>query len=409
MAQVNNRKNDAATYGGAESSAYGTAGSSARLSPVGGSFEAELTQEPIAVDAESAEFYDHQSPLFGLKRATAKMALYVRPVESAPLATGTVTYSEQVKLMKAWFGGGAPATGASVGTTTTGSPGTAAVVNFTSASNFAAGQWCQIETANGLEAARIESIATNAVTLNPCLSTTPSTAGVVANLVNLYPTTGVDSCLSYTLEHTKAGLTTNQVRLLGCIGDFEWVITQNETLKCSVSVRAASWERGSLSLATTVGADTGGTPIALTDGAKFLLQAVATATPTHVPFEEISIKTMLGLTHIPDMGGAIQGTAGIARTGDRMFCEWTVTLRADEAQMTAWAAQTYLQAHLIVPRGTGTARQHAVWSMPRCTIEGKPKRTYSSDGRERYTLVLRSQIDTSLSTAILKAPFVHAV
>lgn len=408
MAQVNNRKNDAATYGGAEGT-YGTGATTARLSPVGGSFEAELTQEPIAVDAESAEFYDHQSPLFGLKRATAKLSLYVRPTETAPLSTGTVTYSEQVKLLKAWFGGGAPATGASVGTTTTGSPGTASVVNFTSASNFAAGQWCCVETANGLEPGYIESIATNAVTLNPCLSTTPSTAGVVANLVNLYPTTGVDSCSSYTLEHTKAGLTTNQVRLLGCIGDFEWVITQNDTLKCNVSVRAASWERGSLSLATTVGADTGGTPIALTDGAKFLLQAVATATPTHVPFEEISIKTMLGLTHIPDLGGAIQGTAGIARTGERMFCEWTVTLRADEAQMTAWAAQTYLQAALMVPRGTGTSKAWAVWHMKRCTIEGKPKRSFSSDGRERYTLTLRSQIDTSLSPPILKAPFVHAV
>jgi hypothetical protein len=283
------------------------------------------------------------------------------------------------------------------------------VVNFTSASNFAAGQWCCIETANGLEPARIESFATAAATLNPCLSTTPSTAGVVANLVNLYPTPGVDSCGSVTLEHTKQSVVTNQIRLLGCIGDLEWVIAQNDALKCTVSARAASWERGSLSLAVTAGSDTGGTPIALADGAKFLLQAVATATPTHVPFEEISIKTSLGLDHIPDMGGAIQGTAGIMRVGERMFCEWTVTLRTDEAQMTAWAAQTALQAALMVSRGTGTSKQWVVWHMPKCIIEGKPKRSYSSDGRERYVLTLRSQIDTSLSTAILKAPFIHAV
>lgn len=408
MAQVNNRKKDAATYVGVEGT-FGTGATTARLSPVSDSFEASLTQEVIAVDAESAELFDHQSPLFGLKRATAKFGLYVRPAETAPLATGTVTYSAQLAMLKAWFGGGAPATGASVGTTTTGSPGTASVVNFTSASNFAAGQWCCIETANGLEPARIESFATNAATLNPCLSTTPSTSGVIANLVNLYPTAGVDSVSAVTIEHTKQSVVTNQVRLLGCIGDIEWTITQNDTAKCTVSARAASWERGSLSLAVTVGADTGGTPIALTDGAKFLLQAVATATPTHVPFEEISIKTMLGLAHIPDMGGSIQGTAGVVRVGERMFSEWTVTLRADEAQMTAWSSQTALQAALMIPRGTGTSKQWAVWHMPRCIIEGKPTRSYSSDGRERYTLTLRSQIDTTLGTAILKAPFIHAV
>jgi len=408
VAQVNNRKKDAATYAGVEGT-FGTGATTARLSPVSDSFEHELTQDPIAVDAESVELFDHQSPLFGLKGGSAKFQLYVRPAETAPLSTGTVTYSAQLAMLKAWFGGGAPATGASTGTTTTGSPGTASVVNFTSASNFAAGQWCLIETANGLEPARIESFATNAATLNPCLSTTPSTSGVIANLVNLYPTPGVDSCSAVTIEHTKQSVVTNQVRLLGCIGDVEWTITQNDTLKCTVSARAASWERGSLSLAVTAGADTGGTPIALTDGAKFLLQSSATATPTHVPFEEISIKSMLGLAHIPDMGGAIQGKAGIVRVGERMFSEWTVTLRADEAQMTAWSAQTSLQCALMVPRGTGTAKQWAIWHMPKCTIEGKPKRSFSSDGRERYVLTLRSQIDTSLGTAILKAPFIHAV
>lgn len=408
MAQVNVRKKDAATYVGAEST-YGTAATTARLSPVGDSFESDLTQEPIAVDAESAEFFDHQTPIHGLKRATAKFQLYVRPAESAVLSTGTVTYSAQIAMLKAWFGGASPADGASVGTTTTGSPGTATVVNATSGTPFTAGQWALFPVGSTTEPGRIVSIATNALTLNPGLSTTPDAAGALSNLVNLYPTPGVDSAASVTLEHTYAGDATSQVRLLGCIGDVEWTITQNDTTKCSISARAANWERGSLSLSTAVGADTGGTPIALTDGAKLLLQGVATATATHVPFEEISIKTMLGLGHVTDLGGVVQGTAGIVRTGERMFTEWTITLRADEAQMAAWLAQTLLQVALMIPKGSGASRQWAVWHMPRCTIEGKPKRSPSSDGRMRYVLTLRSQIDTSLGTALLKAPFIHAV
>lgn len=407
MAQVNNRKKDAATYAGVEGT-YGTAATTARLSVISDSFEHDLTQDPIPVDCESTELFDHQSPLFGLKRATAKFGLYVRPAEAAPLSTGTVTYSAQMAILKALFGGGSPADGASVGTTATGSPGTATSVNFTSASNFAAGQLCLIETANGLEPARIGSFSTNTATLSLGLSASPSAGGVIANLVNLYPTPGVDSCSSITIEHAKSQYDQNQVRLLGCIGDVEWTFAQNDTLKCMVSVRAANWSRGALSLSTSAGQDTGGTPIAITDGAKLILQDATTATPTHVPFEEVSVKVMLGLAHVPDLGGSVQGTAGIARVGERTFAEWTITLRADEAMMTRWSAQTLTQVALMVPRGTGTSKQWAVFYSPRCVIEGKPKRSYSSDGRERYVITLRSQIDTSLGSALLKAPFIFA-
>lgn len=407
MAQVNNRKKDAATYSGVEGT-YGTGATTARLSIVSDSWEANLDQPPVAVDAESSELYDHQSPIFGLQTGEAKFDLYVRPPETAPMTTGTMTAPAQLSLMHAWLGGLSPAAGGNTGAVLAASAGTATAIEVVSAANLAAGQWILVQTANGLEPGRISTIASTTVNLNPGLSTTPTNNGVVASMANLYPTPGVDSCSSVTLEHTTL-LTTNQQRLLGCIGDFEWRFAQNEPLKCGVTARAAKWERGSLSLATSVGSDTAGLPFALVDGAKFLLQGVATATATHVPIEEITMKMATGLAHTPDIGGAVNGTAGITRVGERMAAEWVVTMRTDEAQMTAWAAQTYLQAVLMVPRGTGVTRQYALWSLPRATIEGKPKRVYSGDGRERYAITLRSQIDTSLSTALLKAPWIHAV
>lgn len=408
MAQENIRRIPAVTLAGVEGT-YGTAATTARINPVSGTFEHTVTQDPIAVDAESAELYDHQSPVLGLKRATFRFDHHLRPADSAPLSTSTVVYPAFVSMLKAWFGGASPADSANVGTTATASPGTATSVNVTSDTNFTAGEWLLIQTANGLEPCRLASKAANTLALLPGLSTTPSANGVVANLVNLYPTPGVDSCSACTIEHAKADSANEQVRLLGCIADIEFSVAQNELVRFSINGRAANWSAGALSISTAVGADTAGSPFALASDAKLLFQDTTTTTQTHVSFEEISFKISLGLEHVVDLGGTVQGTAGIARVADRMFCEVTVTLREDTSTLTDWAAGTLKRVTLMIPRGSGTSRQWLVFDVPRASIEGRPTISYSSSGRMRHTVTLRSQIDTSLSTALRKAPFILAL
>lgn len=408
MAQENIRRVPAVTNAGVEGT-YGTAATTARISPVSGSFEFDVTQDPIAVDAESAELYDHQSPVLGLKRATFKFDHHLRPAKTSPLSTSTVAYPAFVSMLKAWFGGASPADGANVGTTATASPGTSTSVNVTSDTNFTAGEWLLIQTANGLEPCRLASKAANTLTLSPGLSTTPSANGVVANLVNLYPTPGVDSCSSVTIEHAKSDSANEQVQLLGCIADIEFSVAQNEIVRFMVNGRAANWNAGALSLSTSVGSDTSGSPFALASDAKLLFQDATASTATHVSFEEVSFKVSLGLEHIVDLGGSVQGTAGIARVAERMFCEVTLTLRENTSTLTDWSAGTLKRVALMIPRGSGATRQWCVFDVPRAAIEGRPKLSYSSSGRMRHTVTLRSQIDTSLSTALRKAPFILAL
>jgi len=402
MTQANFRNDDAVSNFGVESS-FGVAATTSRLTVEAGSFVPRLEQAEVEVLDESPELYDDKVPLLGLKDGGCDFTAPLRML-AALLSSSTFTPAAFHELMRAAFGGMSPASGASVGGTTAASPGSATAVVLVSASNFSEGQWILIPTANGLEPARIASIATNTLTLNPGLSATPSANAAVSHCVTFFPDPG--SVLSGTFEHAIAGSASEQYRLRGCVVDkLALKIAQNEILKADVSLKAADWDQGTLSLSTAVASDGTGGPIAKGDGALFLLQAQGTATPTHYALEEFGVEFNLGLDHLPDLGGTKQGKSGAMRVGVRQSAVITATFAADSARISEWSGRTALQCGLHVPKGSGSSRQWAGVHMPLARIIGNPVRGKSQNGRTRYTVKIRPQIDTSLATTILKAPY----
>jgi hypothetical protein len=400
MAQENVRSADAITNAGVESS-FAVAATTGRLAIVSDSFEPMVDQSEVENDDESIDLYDDKVPILGLKAGGGcNFAAYWK-VMSALLTTGTLTVPKFHDLVRTLMGGMSPAAGANVGGTTTASPGTATVVDLVSAANFAAGQMITIPTANGMEVARIESIASNALTLNPGLSTTPSANAAVAHCLTFFADPG--NALTATIEHAKS--TNIQYRFLGCTGDFEIGIARNSIITASFKMRAANFQRGALSLTTTASGDGTGGSILKGDGSVFLLQAAATATPTHYSLEEIGLKITAGMEHLPDEGGTKNGYSGVMRTGARKFAEITATFSYDAARVTEWTNRTALQCGMFVPQGSGATRQWFGFHAPLARIIGAPKPNKSGN-RERLTVTLRPYIDSSKATALLKSPLV---
>ena len=97
------------------------------------------------------------------------------------------------------------------------------------------------------------------------------------------------------------------------------------------------------------------------------------------------------------------------RTGQRLACVIKLKIRADVDWMTNWSAQSLYQFFYAIPSGSGTSRQFLAFHAPRCQIVGKPVRTKLSENRVGYELTLHPQIDNSLSTALLRAPWAIGV
>lgn len=388
-------------------STFNAVATPARIQPVLGSAKVSIKGNPAKVEVESPEYYDTKDVIQGLKSWELEFEHHVK-VLASQLSTGTLSTPRFLQILAAWFGGQSPAEGATVGTTATGSPGTATVVNATSGAPFTPGELLMIQTANGMELCRLESKATNALTLNPGLSTTPTAGGKICNMVNLYPTPGVGSVSSCSFEVALADSANEQYQLTGGIGAIMFKFTRGGVLTISVRARGKSWSRGALSITTTVSSDGMGSSVGWMNNAKLLLQSTATATATHVPFEEITIEYDLGLDFTPDGGGPNEGAGGVVRTGGREFAKVGLKCKMD-TQFTTWfSAGTALQVLFGVPSGSGSTRQWIGWYVGNCKID-EPPQPDESTGRRLHSFSLTSRIDTSLSSSLLKAPGLYAV
>jgi hypothetical protein len=408
MAQVNLRAADAATFVGVEGT-YGTAPTVARLTPVSGTINIVPQQDELEVNDESVFLHDYRQPARGLKstNSTAELQCNIKRL-AALLTTGTLAAPALYRhLVRALLGGMSPAEGGSVGATLDASPGTTTALEVLSAANLAVGQWILVPTANGREPGRIASISGTTVTLNPGLSTAPTASGEIAHCVTTY--LNQDNSLSITLQHAKAGSADEQYEMRGCTGDLEITVNRAELASLTARLRAAVWRQGALSLSVAAGADATGNAYASTQDAVFLLQAQATATRVNYDVEECTFRVDTGMAHVPSLSGVVEGTAGVFRVGARQAVEATVTIRMDAAQRTAWDAQTQLQLWLQIPGGSGATRQWLSVGMPRCILVGNPQPVASSDGRVRYTLTLRGQMDTAGASTLARSPFVMAV
>lgn len=404
MAQVDIRANESATYSGTEGT-FGSAATTSRLTIVTGSFVPRLSQTELPVLTESVYLHDHQTTVQALKSegSGCDFSTYAQ-MRAAKATTSTITYNAWESLMAAICGGSTPADGANVGDTNTG--GTATAPTVLSGTDFAAGQWVTLPIGGSTEPARITSVVTTTLNCNPGLSGSPTGSGAVAHMVTFYPSD--TNTAAVTIEHAKAGNASEQYRFLGCTGSFSLTMQRNQLITFAFTLAAADWSQGALSLGTSVGNDGRGTCFAL-QGGKTLLQPVATATATQYVVEECTVDLKLGMAHVPALTNTTQGVVGTMRVGERMGAEITVVVRMDTDQITNWSAQTLLQFAVMVPQGSGSSRQWFVFHAPRCQIVGVPERVLSGDGRVRYQLKLQTQIDSSGSTAALRAPWTIAV
>ena len=252
------------------------------------------------------------------------------------------------------------------------------------------------------EPAKIASIASTTLTCNPGLSAAPAGSGNVAHMVSFYPSDTNTS--SVTVQHAKAGSSSEQYEFLGCTGNISLALARNAEVTVGFDLQAANWRQGALSLATTVGNDGRGAPFAVV-GAKTLLQAYGTATATNYHVEECSVDLKLGMTHLPSLSGTVEGTAGVMRTGERIAAEINLTVRMDTTWVTGWSAQTLYQFMIAIPSGTGATKQWLVFHAPKCQIVGVPERDFGADGRVRYKLKLLPQIDSAGANAAMRAPW----
>jgi len=405
MAAVDIRANESATYTGTEST-YGTAATTARTTIVTGSFQPKLMQTELPVLKESVYLHDNQTTVQGLKSDGSGCSFQTYAcARAAKLSTSTVTHDAWEKMMSALCGGVTPADGANVGDTNAG--GTATAPTVASATDFSAGQWCTFPVGSTTEPGRIASISSNTLTLNPGLSTSPDGgSAAVCHMVTFYPSDTNTSTI--TVQHAKAGNANEQYQFLGCTGNISLALARNSEVTVGFDLQAANWSQGALSLATSVGNDGRGTPFAVV-GAKTLLQAYGTATATNYDVEECSVDLKLGMSRIPSLSGTVEGTAGVMRTGERVAAEINLTVRMDTTWITGWSAQTLYQFAIMIPSGSGSSKQWFVFHAPKCQIVGVPERDFGADGRVRYKLKLLPQIDTSGSTAALRAPWAIAV
>lgn len=401
MSQTNLRSADAVTYMGEEAVAFGTlAASMQRCTPIADSVECSLMQDELENDAESIHLYDKQTTVQGLKSGTFKCGYYAKAL-SGRLTSSTLTVPVLYNVLRCLVGGMSPASGATVGAVAASPAGTATAVDVVSAANINEGEFITGIVSGVTEIGRVRSKATNTLTMIPGFSAVLTSASAVGSCITLYPDESNTKTLS--VQRGLVGYASEQYQLLGCTGGFSLRIANGQLLRFDLDLVAADWSQGALSLTTTAGTDSMGAPF-LCGNQKVLLQAAATGAPTQFNIDDVTIEINGGMTHIPAHGGT-QGKVGVMRTGQRLACVIKVKIRADVDWQTNWSAQSLYQFFYSATSGSGTSRQHLAFNAPRCQIVGNPVRTKLSENRVGYELTLHPQIDTSLSTALLRAPW----
>lgn len=402
MTQLKILSETAATFVGLESSFASTAGTMHRAFPVKGTVDIALEQAEVENEDESVYLYDVKDPVRGIKDGSVKAEFYLKPFASQLSSSATPTNNYLQQILKGVFGGHQVNSGSLV---STGSSSTSVVVDHPT--RFAIGQWALFSTTNGLEPARITNISSNTLTLAPALSSTPASASAVINMDNFYPTEANTNSL--TVQHAKAGDSSLQYLLNGCIGGLELKLERNQLASIAVDLKAATWSTGSLGYSTAVGTEVLASPMVVKD-AIVLVQASTDTTRTSYPLKSLSSKFSFENNFLEELGGT-EGKTGAMRTGTRNFVEATLKFKVDTAAEGYWSNQTKLQIVAMIPVGSSTSKRWLVLDIPTSVPVGRPK--LSNDGGVYYIeLMVRGKLSTvnsSSSTELSRAPAVLAI
>lgn len=402
MAQLKVLSETAATYLALEDSFGSTPGTMYRAFPVKGTLDMSLEQAEVENEDESIYLFDTKDPVRGMKDGSVKAEFYLKPYATQLSSSVAPTNNYLQQLLKAVFGGHQVHSGSAVSLGTSGTS-----VNVDHPSRFSIGQWALFATTNGLEPARITNIATNTLTLSPALSSTPASASVVINMDNYYPTES--NVNSLTVQHAKAGDSSLQYLLNGCVGGIELKLERNQIAAVTADLKVATWSTGSLGYSTAVGTEVLASPIVVKD-AVVLIQATTATTRTAYPLKSLACKMTFENNFLEELGGT-EGKTGAMRMGARGFAEATLKFKIDTAAEGYWSNQTKLQIIAMVPVGSSTSKRWLVLDIPTAVPVGRPKLV--NDGGVYYIeMMVRSKLSTvnaSSSTELSRAPAVLAL
>jgi hypothetical protein len=362
----------------------------------------------IATTVPGISKYCQGTPYTAVSGTTAQMnAYWVRPTTTGAPAAGATATS---LMLIAALGGGTYASDQTLTPPTFDQPGSVAVaagstttvVNVTTGTGvqFNAGTWIAVQTGSGAgypyQAAKVISIATDALTIYPALSAVPVDGAIVKNLYNYFPAEvhgtgpGVASPNgSLVVETAFVGSTADQTALQGVFGDVSFEFTQGDKAvmmkfggkatdftgpaALGLSVAPVVDTMGAITRftpqiyiqsSTANGAGSGSFPVTITRG--------ATLTCPKFTIEVKGAWEMIRDLNAPQTVAGVLDAAGRPRFGKVVF-----TTRWDDQPYVDFAANPDVLYNIVVIQTIGNGAQQSfwIWEISCATLVAEPKAT----------------------------------
>ena len=360
----------------------------------------EPSEEMIEVGDERIYREDAIHPVHGLKIATKVSGLgqYLKVVPSGNLLTsgGAAGSLTPRLLLRAGLG----AEYALTGTTINDASATSTGFIVTSATNMRKGTWIAVTIAGQPEVTKITNISSSTLTVSPALSASPANGAVVRNLYNYAPANNHTTSLTMYRgwRDLAASDVTCEYILNGLYGDLAFKTALGQLAMMEFSGTAATFTgpaaSGSIDTATVV-TDEMGAPIVWKPSV-YLAASVDRA--TRLVCESVEFAHANAWQQVRD-GGAASTVSSVVNTGGRPRASTAkIVARYDQAQDTAFAADTALQLVVVLQAGTGSTTSFWVFELPVCKHIAKPKLASVGD-RLHMELMLGGLQDTSVTIA----------
>jgi len=335
-----------------------------------------LEQEVLEVLDQHIRRQGSYDGVLGLKKPSrwkAEMYLKALPAASQLTASGSAAQLSHRIVYKHMFG--AEATVAAGSTTQSGSTTTSLVVGTGHGTRFVRGTWILVEVAGEMEPAFVAAISTDTLTIEPALSATPTTDGVVRNAYNYASANAKSQSLALRHSFTSA----LQFQLLGACFSGKFTFPEfGKLLTLSLDGMCVDWTApGSLSYSTSVVTDDMGSPVPYLRTTLLLGDRSTLSRSSDLcPFKGLEIDLAQNNEMIEDGTASSQTVRGYVDTAGRTY-PVTGMLRSsiDLAHYTTLSARTAQRLVQWVKYGTGTTASFLLWDVPRLFATKAPKPT----------------------------------
>ena len=395
-----------------EESSFCTTGTERRCYPVADSVDVVTTQTSTDVTTLGPIPYDVETPIAGLKGATAKLSYYLQPPTTANINNATPDTDAAAPLrvlLRCVFGGESVTAGSVVDTAASAS---SLAVDAGDGANFHAGKLLAVDTdaTYGLEVAQVRSRATDALTLYPALSATPAGGRAIRAINTYYPTRTNSRSLSVAVSGQD---TTRQLRVNGCTGSLAIELQRDALAMATFDLVGATWTGpDSLSLAVTRVEDPMANPLAVRNVLCYL-QPVATTTRVNTAVDAVSLALNFGNIHLTSLTGTTEGKRAVHR-GENLIAPFaTATLTMpDCADVYTWyESQSELSLTLVVQAGAIAARRFVVVHIPQAIITQRPAVSKGEGQLTKLSVTLAAKVSEQCSGTLdteemAMAPFV---